>query len=129
LLGELTKAFVKLNGLLPRVQIQADVFNNTLMQHLVEMLYADIVRFYHAMLQFYEEGRAIRIWKSFVKPFSLRFAGIVESIDLQSRMISELAAAYSQQRQQEDISKLTQQMQNVLQLIERKFEGESLSLF
>lgn len=128
-MSELTKAFVKLNGLLPQAQIQADLFKTVLMQQFVEMLYAEIVRFYHATLKFYEEGRAMRIWKSFIKPFSLRFAGITESIDVLSRMISELAAAHAQQRQQEGIAVLTRQMQNLLVVMERRFEGETLYPF
>jgi hypothetical protein len=108
LLAELAKSFATLNGLLPRVQIQANVFDDPRMQYCVEMLYADIIRYFHAMLRFYEEGRAKRIWKSFVQPFSLRFGDIAERVNMQSRVISGLAAALSQERQQKSEALLRQ---------------------
>lgn len=116
---ELTKSFATLNGLLPRVQIQANVFDDPRMQNHVEVLYADIVRYYHAMLQFYEEGRAKRIWKLFIQPFTLRFGDIAERVRVQSQAIVELAAALSQERQQETEA-LIRQTQNTLMEVRKE---------
>jgi hypothetical protein len=112
-----------LNGLLPRVQIQANVFDDPRMQYCVQMLYADIIRYFHAMFRFYEEGRAKRIWKSFVQPFSLRFDDIAERVDMQSRVISGLAAALSQERQQKSEA-LIRQTHDVLLDMRRDLAGK-----
>jgi hypothetical protein len=80
------------------------------MQSHVTALYADLVQYYHAMLKFYEEGRVKRMWNSFIQPFSLRFGEIAEKVNVRSRVISDLAAALSQQRQ-EEIASLSQQRQ------------------
>jgi hypothetical protein len=110
LLSELEKSLVTLDGLLPQVQIQANVFCDPRMQSHVTALYADLVQYYHAMLKFYEEGRVKRMWNSFIRPFSLRFGEIAEKVNIRSRVISDLAAALSQQRQ-EEIAILSQQRQ------------------
>lgn len=91
-------------------------------QH-VETLYAEIIRYYHEMLRFDEEGRAMRISTSFIKPFSLRFADIAERVSARSRETSELAAVLSQQQQQETQA-LLQQTHSVLPEVRKELAGE-----
>jgi hypothetical protein len=116
---------VILDGLLPRVQIQANVFRDPVMQSHVTALYADLVQYYHAMLKFYEEGRMKRMWKSFIQPFSLRFGEIAESVNLRSRLISDLAAALSQQRQ-EETEALLRKLCNAIPALQKDLACKSL---
>jgi hypothetical protein len=124
LLSELAKSLEILDGLLPRVQIQANVFRDPGMQSHVTALYADLVQYYHAMLKFYEEGRMKRMWKSFIQPFSLRFGEIAERVNVRSRVISDLAATLSQQRQEEQDA-LIRKLCDAMPALQRDLAGRS----
>jgi hypothetical protein len=105
---------VILDGLLPRVQIQANVFRDPGLQSHVTALYTDLVQYYHAMLKFYEEGRMKRMWKLFIQPFSLRFGEI-----------ADLAAALSQQRQ-EETEALLRKLCNAIPALQKDLACKSL---
>jgi hypothetical protein len=98
------------------------------MQSHVTALYTDLVQYYHAMLKFYEEGRMKRMWKSFIQPFSLRFGEIAESVNVRSRLISDLAAALSQQRQ-EETEALIRKLCNAIPALQKDLACKSLVIW
>lgn len=99
LLTELSKSFTKINEILPRAQIQAELFEFPLMQRLMQDLFAALIQYLHGMLEFYEESKWTHAWKSLLQPFSIRFGEHVARIDGCSTSIFELAAALAYQEQ------------------------------
>lgn len=93
--------------LLPRVEIQVNLYNTPSMQQAAHKLYGLVLQHCYSMLEWYEEGRLTHAWKAFIKPYSLRFEDTVKEVESASRLIEQLANV-ELQREQRQVYKMLQ---------------------
>jgi hypothetical protein len=96
MIAELSKALCKIAMLLPRVEMQLDLYQQDDMKVYAEVLYAEIIQFNYRALKWYEDGKLKHMLGAFINPFKLRFKDICDKIDECSRNIEKLAAVYAQ---------------------------------
>jgi hypothetical protein len=91
LTSELTKAFSKISEVLPRVEFDLVLYPIDEMKQKMEDLYAQLIRFYHRALKWYEASRAKHAVVAFLHPYKLRFEDILQEIHERARSIDKLA--------------------------------------
>lgn len=109
LLTGLAKTLTRVSGVLAQIEIQLDLYEETLMQQAAEKVFGSLMELYHEMVKFYEEPPLKHAWKSFSQPLSVRFSPLIDAIDEQSRFMRQLAATLAQ-REQRAIQKLLERL-------------------
>lgn len=96
LITRLAKAMSKIADVLPRVDLQNELYQTSLMTRHVEDLYAEIITFFDRASKWYSDGKMTHVLKSFTSPYSLHFKDLVDQIDERTRRIDSLAATLAQ---------------------------------
>lgn len=134
LLAEFAKSSTKINDILARLQIQAEIFDEPLMRQKLEELFVALIHFQHETLRFYEEGKWRHGWRSLVGPFSLRLAPKIQFIEACAASVTEYSKALSQQEQHtmstnlENTSKNVNAIWDLLVQLNTKIERQSICL-
>ncbi|KAF4542778.1 Nacht domain protein [Lasiodiplodia theobromae] len=94
---ELSRAMSEIADVLPRVEIQLDVFKDEKsIRVAVEELYAELIKFLFRTLKWYEQSPWKHAFTAFAAPFKLRFEDLKTKINRHARRIDKLATALSQ---------------------------------
>lgn len=94
---ELAKALTAIGFALPRVKIDLALFDTPLMRDATEHLYAYVLLFLQQAVTWYNASPARRVVKSFFKPFSLSFQGIVTDVSTWTRTVEACAGTEGRQ--------------------------------
>ncbi|KAF3228106.1 hypothetical protein TWF192_007917 [Orbilia oligospora] len=93
---QLAKGITKIADALPRMELRAILYPTAQMKHLIQTLYAHIIKFLLRAVKWYQQPTWKRAVSSITEPFALHFKDILEDISEQSRQIDQLAVAASQ---------------------------------
>lgn len=93
LITELAKSLTSTANMLPRVDIDFELFQIPDMNHKMEELYGLLIEHYVRIIEWYEKGRWSHALSSLIHPYSLRFKDLSDRIAACSRDIEKLAMA------------------------------------
>jgi hypothetical protein len=96
MVAELSKALSQIGAVLPRVEVQLNLYRTDSMKAQVELLYSEIIHFYQRAMKWYEGGKFKHILGAFANPYSLRFKDLRDKIEQCSLIIEKEAAVYAQ---------------------------------
>ena len=82
---------------LPRVQIDLELFAVPQMECAVVELYSSIIQHFHHIALWYEGSRFSHVVKALTQPWSLAFKDVVDRIEECSRGVEKLAMSLSRQ--------------------------------
>lgn len=95
LVKELAKALCRLGDALPQAEIRLVLYPTAEMQFLVSQLYVHILEFSQRALRWYGAGKLRHTVAAIVRPYSLSFKDLVESVKETTRKIKDLALSMS----------------------------------
>ncbi|KAF3105378.1 hypothetical protein TWF102_002300 [Orbilia oligospora] len=113
LVVQLAKGITKIAVALPRMELRAILYPTAQMKHLIQTLYAHIIKFLMRAVKWYQQPTWKRAVSSITEPFALHFKDILEDISEQSRQIDQLAVAASQ-AELRDMHLMVASMKNLL---------------
>lgn len=93
---QISKALSTVADVLPRVQLQTLLYPTESMKHMVAMLYARIIKFFHRAMSWYKESRLRHVYTAITRPASLRFKDLVNDIAEYSLKIDQICATSTQ---------------------------------
>lgn len=97
MITELSRAMSEIADVLPRVEIQLDIFRDERSIGVaVEELYAELIKFLFRTLKWYEQSPWKHAFTAFTAPFKLRFEDLKTKTNRHARRIDKLANALSQ---------------------------------
>ena len=93
LIEELAKALVGIADKLPRVHLNADLYQTPDMEATLARLYASILMFFRLCAKWYNRGSLGRFCSALKDPFELRYKALLADIELCSNLVDNLANA------------------------------------
>jgi hypothetical protein len=97
----LAKALNDIADSLPRVKLAAIMYPTSRMKKAVANLYAQLIRFLLRAESWYQRSRIGRAWESLAHPVELRYADILDNINMRTQEVHSLAQAASQAEQRD----------------------------
>src|SRR5579871_506701 len=95
LVKELAKALCRLGDALPQAEIRLVLYPTVEMRCLVTQLYVHILEFSQRALKWYSAGKLKHALTAIVRPYSLSFKDLVESMKETTGKIKDLALSMS----------------------------------
>ena len=89
---ELSKALAKIGDVLPRVQIDAALYNTPWMKEAISRLYAYILLFLQKAVKWYTMGSARRAVSSVLNPYSSSFQETIKEISRCTASVDDIAS-------------------------------------
>lgn len=93
LIEELAKALVGIADKLPRVHLNADLYQTSDMEAALARLYASILMFFRLCAKWYNRGSLGRFCSALKDPFELKYKALLADIELCSSLVDNLANA------------------------------------
>jgi hypothetical protein len=95
-LAQVSKALSQIADNLPRLELQAFLYQTSQMRQAVSTVFAHIVKFFQRAIDWYTQGKIRHIASAILNPFELRFKDLVDEIGKASRHVDQLAVAGAQ---------------------------------
>ncbi|KAF2139755.1 uncharacterized protein K452DRAFT_336461 [Aplosporella prunicola CBS 121167] len=97
MITELSKAMSEIADVLPRVEIQLEIFDaEKSLRAAVESLYAEIINFLLRTLKWYEQSRWKHALNAFTAPYKLRFEDFRDRVNRHARRVDKIANTLAQ---------------------------------
>ncbi|KAJ4385300.1 hypothetical protein N0V93_010361 [Gnomoniopsis smithogilvyi] len=91
LVAELAEAMVSIGDVLPRTQLNAELYQNDMMRTAVARLYTQLLRFFRAAMEWYSRSGFERVVSAVFKPFECGLKDIIEKIKMYADLMDKIA--------------------------------------
>lgn len=91
LLTSIAKTLSQIADVLPRVEMDANLYKNPLILRAISKLYAHIITFIQFAVRWYRKGKLAHSLASILKPFQIKGRPIMEEISECSKTVERLA--------------------------------------
>ena len=97
----LTKGLCQIADSLPQIELYTVLYPTTRMKQVVSELYALVIRFLIRARDWYQESKPMHVLHSLTRPVELRYADLVDDIEVCTRVIYRIASAAAQAEQRD----------------------------
>ena len=101
MLRTLAKSLCQIADSLPRMEFATVLYPTRKMKQAVAELYAHIIHFLIRAQGWYQESTSKHILHSFTRPAQLRYADVIDDIEIHTQSVDNLAAAGAQAEQRD----------------------------
>ncbi|KAI8940633.1 hypothetical protein NX059_001905 [Plenodomus lindquistii] len=93
LVEKLAQAFVAIGDVLPRADLNAELYQTDHMRDALSRLYAYIILFLRLCVRWYNRSSLGRLWSALKSPYELDYKELIDQIKVSSAAVEDLASA------------------------------------